>query len=312
MGQSRWIDDDEIQRKLTPSFPGHESIVARNAKKQRRWKIIDTLLCRWRYDWNSFSHTYFCSSAQYLRSSLRCVGGIQYLSSKNGEARVGRTIWPIVRASQIIDNDTQTFDWNACTRKFIAKYKERVKRLPQQDRVIECCTDAGFLTMVEVGQYFMTNHNLQNQWRVVSTLCHEMKNQLARKVGFEGTPKLDPCWKSQPGTWEVKKEWTLELNLSTKTSLTRKSFSWIEQVGHRLDRQRVRRQRAGDLWNEDGNICVEDGNICFLQADQRLKQNHEDLPLLAHLQELYPFVKDYGLTLNQELNSIKRTQWQKG
>ena len=46
----------------------------------------------------------------------------------------------------------------------------------------------------------------------------------------------------------------------------------------------------------------------FLQADQRLKQNQEDLPLLAHLQELYLFVKEYGLILNQELNSIKRAQ----
>ena len=49
----------------------------------------------------------------------------------------------------------------------------------------------------------------------------------------------------------------------------------------------------------------------LLQADQRLKQNQEDLPLLAHLQELYLFVKEYGLILNQELNPIKRTQWQK-
>ena len=58
MGQSRWIDDDSIQRKRTPSFPSHESIVPRNAQKQRRWKIIDTLLCRWWYDWNCFSHNY--------------------------------------------------------------------------------------------------------------------------------------------------------------------------------------------------------------------------------------------------------------
>ena len=28
---------------------------------------------------------------------------------------------------------------------------------------------------------------------VVSTLCQEMKIQLTRKVGFEGTSKLDPC-----------------------------------------------------------------------------------------------------------------------
>ena len=30
------------QRKRTPSFPSHESIVPRNAQKQRRWKIINT------------------------------------------------------------------------------------------------------------------------------------------------------------------------------------------------------------------------------------------------------------------------------
>ena len=49
----------------------------------------------------------------------------------------------------------------------------------------------------------------------------------------------------------------------------------------------------------------------LLQVDQRLEQNREDLPLLAHLQGLYLFVKEGGLKLNQELNSIKRTQWQR-
>ena len=36
--------------------------------------------------------TLISQSAQYLRSSLRCVGGIQCLSNKNGETRVGRTV----------------------------------------------------------------------------------------------------------------------------------------------------------------------------------------------------------------------------
>ena len=36
------------------------------------------------------------------------------------------------------------------------KYKERVERLSQQNRVLKICTDAGFLTTGEVGQYFMT------------------------------------------------------------------------------------------------------------------------------------------------------------
>ena len=49
---------------------------------------------------------YFCKSGQYPRNSLRFVWGIQYLSNKYGETRIGRAMWPIVRASKLIDNDT--------------------------------------------------------------------------------------------------------------------------------------------------------------------------------------------------------------
>ena len=40
----------------------------------------------------------------------------------------------------------------------LQKYKERVERLSQQDRLMKICTDAGFLKTVEIGQYFMTKH----------------------------------------------------------------------------------------------------------------------------------------------------------
>ena len=49
----------------------------------------------------------------------------------------------------------------------LQKYQDRVERLSQQNRVNKICTDAGFLTTVEVGQYFVTkdknSHNLQSQ-----------------------------------------------------------------------------------------------------------------------------------------------------
>ena len=38
----------------------------------------------------------------------------------------------------------------------LQRYQERIEKLSQQDRVSKICTDAGFLTTVEVGQYFMT------------------------------------------------------------------------------------------------------------------------------------------------------------
>ena len=55
--------------------------------------------------------------------------------------------------------------------------------------------DAGFVNVVEIGQYFMTKdieefHNSKMQWPVVSRFCQEMKKHLNRKVGSEETPKL--------------------------------------------------------------------------------------------------------------------------
>ena len=38
----------------------------------------------------------------------------------------------------------------------LRKYVERIEKPSQQDKLIKFCMDAGFLTTVEVGQYFMT------------------------------------------------------------------------------------------------------------------------------------------------------------
>ena len=36
----------------------------------------------------------------------------------------------------------------------LVRYRERIKKLSQQHRLSKFCTDAGFLTTVEVGQFF--------------------------------------------------------------------------------------------------------------------------------------------------------------
>ena len=99
----------------------------------------------------------------------------------------------------------------------LQKYRERVEMLSQQNRVIKICTDAGFLTTVEVGQYFMTKDTEEFSQFIEPVTCREytakMKNHLTRKVGFEGIPKLNPCSKSQTATCKVNMEWKLELNL---------------------------------------------------------------------------------------------------
>ena len=79
----------------------------------------------------------------------------------------------------------------------LQKYKERVERLPQQDRVIKICTDAGFLKTVEVGQYFMTKHTDKFLQFAESVTCRE--NMLPRdeetsepKAWITGNTKIGP------------------------------------------------------------------------------------------------------------------------
>ena len=100
----------------------------------------------------------------------------------------------------------------------LQKYQERVERLSQQNRVIKICTDAGFLTTVGVGQYFMTKDTDEFLQFTESVACREYtlprdEKSSDRKVEFEGIPKLGPCWKSQPVTCKVNMKWKLELSL---------------------------------------------------------------------------------------------------
>ena len=38
----------------------------------------------------------------------------------------------------------------------LQKYGEQIEKLSQQDKLSKFCIDAGFLNVVEIGQYFMT------------------------------------------------------------------------------------------------------------------------------------------------------------
>ena len=55
----------------------------------------------------------------------------------------------------------------------LQRYKERIEKLSQQDRVTKFCTDAGFLTKVEVGQYFMTTDTEEFSHFTDSVACRE-------------------------------------------------------------------------------------------------------------------------------------------
>ena len=41
----------------------------------------------------------------------------------------------------------------------LQRYEERIKSLSQSDRVSKFCMDAGFISLVEIGQFLMTKDN---------------------------------------------------------------------------------------------------------------------------------------------------------
>ena len=79
----------------------------------------------------------------------------------------------------------------------LQKYKERVERLPQQDRVLKICTDAGFLKTVDVGQYFMTKHTDEFSQFTEPVTCREYtlprdEKSTDPKGWIQGNTKIGP------------------------------------------------------------------------------------------------------------------------
>ena len=97
----------------------------------------------------------------------------------------------------------------------LQKHQERVEKLPQPDRLIKICTDAGFLKTVEVGQYFMTKHTLQF---AASVTCREYTlprddKSTDPKGWIQGNTKIGPELEVTTSYYKVNTEWKSELNV---------------------------------------------------------------------------------------------------
>ena len=79
----------------------------------------------------------------------------------------------------------------------LQKCQERVDRLSQQNRVIKISTDAGFLTTVGVGQYFMTKDTEEFSQFTEPVTCREYtlprdENSTEPKGWIRGNTKIGP------------------------------------------------------------------------------------------------------------------------
>ena len=79
----------------------------------------------------------------------------------------------------------------------LQKHKERLEKLPEPDRVIKFCTDAGFLKTVDVGQYFMTTDTEEFSQFTDSVACRQYtlprdEKSSEPKGWIRGNTKIEP------------------------------------------------------------------------------------------------------------------------
>ena len=91
-----------------------------------------------------------------------------------------RTVGPVAKGQSnpsfvpsVIKTNIPLNDDFAQEEYLLQRYRERIEKSSQQDRLSKFCTDARFLTRVDVGQYFMTKDTEEFSQFTDSVACRE-------------------------------------------------------------------------------------------------------------------------------------------
>ena len=132
---------------------------------------------------------HFCADGDTIETVFRTIISVNQLSIygavselreeytschvRTGETFLAGQSDPLfVPKSSLMKTPTPSTD-DPAQEDLLQKYQERVERLSQQNRVIKICTDAGFLTTFNVGQYFMTKDTEEFSQFTESVACRE-------------------------------------------------------------------------------------------------------------------------------------------
>ena len=172
MGQNCRANDVNICRKQTPSIPIHESIIQRSAKKQRWWKLsihyfadlgtIETVF-----------RTIISVNQLSLYGAVEMCEEYETFRDKTGQPVVGGQLSSSFVPSVIKTEVPLDCDDHAHKDLLLQRFRERIEKISQQDRLSKFCMDAGFLHVVEIVQYFMTRDTKEFSQFTDSVACRE-------------------------------------------------------------------------------------------------------------------------------------------
>ena len=150
---------------------------------------------------------HFCADGETVETVFRTIISVNQLSiylceeCKTCHVRTGRPV--VVGQSDrlfvpsVMKTHIPLTDDPAQEEDLLQRYQGRIEKLSQQDRVIKISTDAGFLTTVEVGQYFMTEDTEEFSQFTDSVACREYtlprdENSSEPKGWIRGNTKSGP------------------------------------------------------------------------------------------------------------------------
>ena len=193
----------------------------------------------------------FCADEGTIETVFRTIISVNQLSSygavsnlrdeyKSCHVRTGRPVLvgqsdplfvPSVMKIHILltDDPAQEED-------LLQRYQERIEKLSQQDRVIKFCTDAGFLTTVEVGQYFIAKDTEEFSQFTDPVACREYtlprdENLSEPKGWIQGNTKIGPVL--EVATCYLQGKYGVEIRI---VSINKDhSHSWV-RISHGLNK----------------------------------------------------------------------------
>ena len=286
--------------KADTQFPCHDSIVPTNSQKQRRCKLPI-------HFWADEGTIEIVFRTIISFNQLSIYGAVsdlceEYSSCQTRTRRLvlaGQSDPLFLLTSSLMKTPTPSTD-DLAREDLLQKYQERVERPSQQNRVIKICIDAGFLTTVDVGQYFMTKHTDEFLEFAEPVTCREyilprVDKSSDPKGWIRGNTKIVPVL--EVTTSYLQGKYGLEIRIESVNK--DHSHSWV-RISHGMNKlvtdltnkeddneqetscprspkvheqmdepapnqQGERQQRAGNFCDEVGRIRVDHECTCFCE-----------------------------------------------
>ena len=142
----------------------------------------------------------------------------------------------------------------------LQQYRERIEKLSQQDRVSKFCTDARFLTTVQVGQYFMTKDTKDFSQFTDSVACREYtlprdESLTEPKSWIRGNTKIGPVL--EVTTCCLQGKFGVEIRIESMNK--DHSHSWV-RISHGLNKlvTNLNNNKQDDKEQETSEMQFED------------------------------------------------------